>query len=412
VTGPVLHVITRLEAGGAPNTLLLLLEGLSARGIAVELATGLTEPPAEDLLDQARELGFPIHVIPSLRRDLHPLHDLAALFSLWRLMRRIRPVLVHAHTSKGGFMGRLAALLAGVKIRLYTPHGTVLTGYFGSTAEKIFAWLERLSARWTTRIIGLNRLESEAYLAAGIGRAHQHRQIENGIELERFSPLPEDLRRQRRHEEGIGDDEVVMITVGRLVPVKDQLTLIAALGQLAEDLPAWRLMIVGEGPERSALEERTRSLGLTDRIAFLGQREDVPGLLGLSDLFVLTSVNEGFGLVLVEAMAGALPVIATAVGGIPEVVIEAETGLLVPAGDPPALARALERLLIDPDLRQRLGTRGREIARERYGVDRMVEKTIALYEEVLGDPGGSGNRSGLAGRSAPGEERDGGPDRG
>ncbi len=383
MNGPILHVITRLEAGGAPNTLLLLLEGLAARGVAVELATGLTEPPAEDLLPRARELGFPIHVVPSLRRDLHPLQDIAALFSLWRLMRRIRPVLVHAHTSKGGFLGRLAALLAGVKPRLYTPHGTVLTGYFRSVPQRLFAWLERLSARWTTRIIGLNRLETEAYLAVGIGRALQHDQIPNGIELERFAPLPEPERTQRRSDAGLGADEVVMITVGRLVPVKDQRTQIEALAQMGIDREAWRLWIVGEGPERAPLEELSRQKGLTDRVIFLGQRDDVPDLLGLADLFLLTSINEGFGLVLVEAMACALPVVATRVGGIPEVVADGTSGILVPAGDLPALARALERLIANPELRRRMGERGRKIALKNYSAKRMVARTLELYGEIL-----------------------------
>lgn len=383
---PILHVITRLEAGGAPNTLLLLLEGLVREGLPVELATGLTPPPALDLLPRARALGIPVHVIPSLRRDMHPLYDLRALARLWGLMRKRLPVLVHAHTSKGGFLGRLAAVLAGIGPRIYTPHGTILSGYFTGPAQRFYTSLERMAARWTDTIVGLNRLETEAYLEAGIGRPEQHIQIPNGIPLGRFGRLSREERASKRDAAGIAPEEVVLITVGRLVPVKDHRTLIEGLHHLAGDPAPWRLWIVGEGPERPALEGLVAESGMAGRIEFLGQREDVPDLLGQSDLFLLTSLNEGFGLVLVEAMASGLPVVATDVGGIPEVVTAEETGVLVPPSDPERVAGAVRRLLRDPELRNRMGNAGEARTRALFGVDRMIERTVALYRELIPPP--------------------------
>ncbi len=380
---PILHVITRLEAGGAPNTLLLLLEGLVREGLPVELATGVTPPPASDLLPEAESLGIPVHVIPSLRRNFSPLHDLQALIGLRRLMSRSQPALVHTHTSKGGFLGRLAARQAGIAPRIYTPHGTVLTGYFPVPVQRFYECLERTAARWTDRIVGLNRLESHAYMEAGIGHPEQHMQIANGIRLEQFARPPDAERERMRNAAGLAPEELLMVTIGRLVPVKDQRTMLLGLHLLGGGLPPWRLWIVGDGPKRPDLESLVTDLAMTDRVAFLGQRDDVSELLGLSDLFLLTSLNEGFGLVLVEAMASRLPVVATKVGGVPEVVVDGKTGLLVPSSDPGALAEAVGRLLRDRGLRDSMGEAGEDRARACFGADRMVSETVALYRALL-----------------------------
>jgi glycosyltransferase involved in cell wall biosynthesis len=384
---PILHVITRLEAGGAPRSLLLLLEGLRAAGVEVELATGRTPPPALDMLPEAERLGIPVHVIRHLRRDPHPWQDAVALFELIRLIRRRRPLLVHAHTSKAGFLGRLAARLTGVP-SVYSPRGTILEGYFTGLRRGLFLRLDRLAARWSSFIVGLTPEESASYLAAGIGRPDQHVDIPIGVDCALFAPTEPAERARRRSEIGLREEELLLLTVGRLVPVKDQATLIRGLALLPDNFPPWQCWIVGAGPEEERLRHLISERGLTGKVRLAGHSDEVPRLLGLGDLFLLTSVNEGFGRVLLEAMAAGLPVVATSVGGIPSVLDGGRAGRLVSPRDPDALAGALASLLQDPEERARLARLGRERVRTNYSLEAGVWQHQQLYQRVLG--GGSG----------------------
>ena len=384
-SSPIIHVITRLEAGGAPRSLLLLLDGLARRGLNIELVTGLTPPPAEDMLPEARALGIPIHVIPTLRRNPNPWSDLISFMRLCRLFRRKKPVIVHAHTSKAGFLGRLAAVLAGVKVRIYSPRGTILEGYFKGPLLRFFTRLERLSAKWTDAIIGLTKEESKSYIAAGIGRPEQHLYIPIGIDSEPFLPPDDATRLQMRREESVTDEEVLLISTGRLVPVKDHATLIRGLALLKElDIP-WRCWILGSGPEEGRLRALISEIGLDNRVRLWGYTDEVNRLLGLGDIFVLTSVNEGFGRALLEAMAARLPAVATDVGGIPTVLDGGKAGCIVPPADPQALAAALRDLILSPDERERLSGLGHERVRTVFDLETTVDMHLDLYERLTRD---------------------------
>jgi glycosyltransferase involved in cell wall biosynthesis len=382
-TRPVLHVITRLESGGAPRSVIELLDGLTKLGVNVELATGLTPPPARDLLPEAEALGIPVHVIPSLRRAAHPWRDLRALLQLRRLIRRLRPQLVHVHTSKAGFLGRLAARMVRRTPCVYTPRGTILEGYFSRSAVWLFTRLDRLAAGWTDRIIGLTQEESESYIEAGIGRPEQHLTIPVGIDAERFTPVDEDRRRSLRAAAGLKDDEVLIAWVGRLVPVKDPLALIRGLSRLADSGSDWRCWIVGEGPLEEEVRELVEAKGLGERVELRGHTEDIPGVMRIADLFVLTSANEGLGRVLLEAMASHLPVVATEVGGVPTVLMKGKAGILVRPGDPEALAAALRPLISSREDRRRWADAGREAVRSAFDLQSTIRKHIQVYEDVL-----------------------------
>lgn len=382
---PIIHTITRLEAGGAPRSLLLLLQGLERRGIRVELATGIAPPPAEDLLPEAESLGISVHIITSLRRDPNPVLDLIALFSLWRLFLRRRPRLVHAHTSKAGFISRLAALLAGVKTRVYSPRGTILEGYFTGFRKWFFTLLDRLAARWTDIIIGLTAEESESYLEAGIGKPEQHIQIPIGIDWAAYAPPDMESRLTSRRHHDIQDHEVLIVSTGRLVPVKDHATLIRSLGLLRKETAGWKCWIVGSGPEEGRLRELTAELGLDEQVQFLGYREDVSKLLGLGDIFVLSSTNEGFGRALLEAMSARLAVVATTVGGIPTVLDNGAAGHMVPPGNPEALAEVLRPLVLSPEKRDKWASLALERVKTAFGLERMIEEHVKLYAALLND---------------------------
>jgi glycosyltransferase involved in cell wall biosynthesis len=380
---PILHIVTRLEAGGVPLSVLPLLDRLNRQGIPVELATGITPPPAVDMLPDARALGIPVHVIPSFRRNPDPIQDLRCLFSLIRLIRARRPILVHTHTSKAGFIGRLATRLADRSIRqVYSPHGTILEGYFKGVRRWVFTILDRVAARWSDAIIGLTREESESYLAAGIGTRDIHLDIPIGIDHTRFARTDGVSRSAKRRSLDVDDEEVLLISVGRLVPVKDYATLIRGLGHLGTE-PNWQCWIIGSGPEEMALRQLIDKEGLQEKVRLWGYREDVDDLLGLADIFILSSVNEGFGRVLLEAMAAELAIVATDVGGVSSVLDDGRAGILIPASSPAEMAEALIPLIRSPRDLDMWAEKGHARILSTYSAEEAFKAHCRLYDRLL-----------------------------
>lgn len=373
----ILHLITRLDRGGSTTSTLLTVAGLSPR-FRSHLAYGRSrEVPV-----LARELQRTVEMteIAELVREIAPLKDLVALRKLYRLIRRGKFDLVHTHSSKAGFLGRVAARLAGVPAIVHTPHGHVFWGYFGAARTRLYVLLERWAATFTDRIIGLTEQEAREHLEFKIGTPGHFVSIGSGVELERFRApsLGSDVRATL----GLPPEAFLVGSVGRLEPVKGHRYLLEAFRDLASGFPDLFLALVGEGELSSALRAFARRSGFSDRIRFLGWREDIPALVRAFDLFALPSLNEGMGRALVEAMAAGLPIVASRAGGIPEVLGGGAAGLLVEAGDARALARGIEELLVNPALRLRLGAAARERAR-RYSVEVMLQKTEALYRELL-----------------------------
>lgn len=385
----VLHVITRLERGGAPAILIEVLKRCDTSQFEHHIATGLSQTPEDDMISTARDTGLRVVVIPSLIRDIHPLLDIYALLKLYFLILRGRYDIVHCHTSKGGFIGRLAARLANAKCIIYSPHGDIFEGYFGKIKTRFFIWLERFSARFTDKIITLTKSGIEPYLKAGIGQKSQFDYIYNGIDVEDFEKRKVD-RRQKRQELGVENDCFLVVTAGRLVPVKGHTHLITAFAQVVTEIPNIRLVFLGDGELRGELTEQSKTLGLEKQVLFPGMRNDVPEIISCSDLFVLPSVNEGFGVVLLEAMAMRCPIVATNVGGVPEVVLDGETGILVPPGDPAQLAEAIIRLVRDRALAARMAECGYQRLNTCFDIKETVSKTERLYKELL--EGGRGKQ--------------------
>ena len=379
----ILNIITRLEQGGAPLSVLEMIGRLSSSRYDVVLAAGQTDDPDLDLTEAARNRGLQLCVIPALRRTIHPLRDLLAFCQIVRAIRAGRYHLIHTHTSKAGLLGRLAARFCGIAAVVHSPHGTVLEGYFGPLTTRFFALLERLAALWADRIICLTEMEIGQYLRVRIGRRSQYTHIYNGIDVEAFAGRASD-RTALRTALGLAADHLVCITVGRLVPVKGHADLLHAFRMAVTACPQLRLVIVGEGLLRPQLEDLSANLGLDQRVMFLGWRNDTAELLGASDIFILSSHNEGLGLVLVEAMARCLPVVATAVGGVPEVVRHNRTGILVAPCAPEAMARAIQALAADVERRRRMGRAGYERARAHFSIDDTVRRTEQLYRTLIG----------------------------
>ncbi len=378
-TGPdqrprVLHVITRLVVGGAQENTLLTVRGLQARGYHVELAAGPQTGPEGSL---AVPEGIPFHLVPTLVREVRPLADLRALWDLYRLMRRGYD-LVHTHTSKAGVLGRIAARLARVPVMVHTPHGHVYHGYGGRLRSYLFACAERMLARWTHALVALTDSERQEHLRERVGRPEQWRVIPSGIEVERYR-VPSPLRRT---DLGLPEEAFLVGCVARLVEVKGVDDAIEATARMVRLDQRVRLVLVGDGPLRARLEEQAARCGIGDRVHFLGVRRDVPHLLPLFDVLVLPSRNEGMGRVLLEAAAAGVPVVATRVGGAQDVVREGETGLLVPASDPPALAAAVACLAADAERRRQMACAARAWVGEKWSAESMVRDLEAAYREA------------------------------
>ena len=371
----VLHIITRLDVGGSTENTLLSVTRMPRDEFVSSLVSGRTVEPPPGMAEELARAEVPWIHLTRLRRPVHPLLDCLALRDLGRAIRSLRPDLVHTHSSKAGFLGRLAARRARVPRIVHTPHGHVFHGYFAGPATRLFIALERIAAPWTDRIITLSDAEAQDHLRRGIGAPAQFVTIPSGVDLAPVvtaRPTP------------LVSGGPVVTAVARLVPVKGFHYLVDAAPEVLRRCPQARFLIVGDGEMRPVLEGRARAAGLTDRITFTGFREDVASVMAAADLVVLPSINEGMGRVLVMAMALGKPIVATRVGGVAELLGEGKAGILVPARDAGALAHAIYSLLLDRSRAQALGEAGRRRAPQ-YSAEAMLEALAALYRDVLTD---------------------------
>ncbi len=368
-----LHIITRLDMGGSAETVVTSVTRMPRAKYSCSLISGPTLDPPPGLEETLARADVPWIRLAHLGRAVRPLADGVALWELIQAIRRIGPDIVHTHTSKAGFLGRLAARALGVPHIVHTPHGHIFHGYFSPTATRMFAALERLAAPWTDRILTLSDAEAADHLRRRIGRPDQFVTIPSGVEIESVRPAPPTR---------VVSGRPLVGTVARLVPVKGLQYLIEAAPGILRRYPGARFLLVGEGKMRSTLEAQARSLGLDGRLVFAGFRKDAPALIAGMDVFVLPSINEGMGRVLVMAMALGKPIVATHVGGVGELVGSGEAGLLVPPRDPKALADAVIALLDDPARAAALAEAGRRRA-FRYSAEVMLESLGTLYREVM-----------------------------
>ncbi len=366
----VFHLITELDIGGAQTALLRLLRELDRSRYSPTVACFYNGD--SPLAQQIRALDIPVI-------DLGMTHKwrFDAFWRLYRLLRRERPAILHTWLFHANIPGRVLGRLAGVPIIISSERT------MGMESRWRY-WLNRLTAPLADRIVCVSQNVAR-FAAEAIGLPKDKLVvIPNGIPLAGFTPgRNTDLRAAL----GLPTEALVIGSVARLDPVKDTHTLLQAFASLVHTHPEAHLLLVGDGPERTSLEAYVVQQRLTGRVIFLGERKDVPALLQTMDIFALSSLWEGMPNVALEAQACALPVVATAVGGTPELVVDGVTGLLVPPADPAALARAISTLLRDPDLRRTMGQAGQQRVQEQFDITSTVEKTTALYETLLREKG-------------------------
>jgi glycosyltransferase involved in cell wall biosynthesis len=378
----VLRVIARLNVGGPALHTVLLTERLPAERYDSSLVTGVADASEGDYLTLHGVASDRLVHIGTLGRELSGTRDLRALVDLVRLMRRERPHVVHTHTAKAGTLGRLAAILARVPVRVHTFHGHVFDGYFSPAKTRLFLAIERALARRTQRILTVSAHVRDELLALGIGRRDQVTVVPLGLDLDPFSRADEQRGALRRELQLDADTPLVGI-VARLVPIKAHEVFLDAAARIAARLPECRFVVVGDGERRAELEEIAARHGIAARVHFLGWRADLARLHADLDVVVLTSRNEGSPVALIEAMAAGLPVVATSVGGVPDLVQEGAHGHLVAMDDAAALADATVALLGDPERRRAMGRAGRAHVLARHGADRLVADVDRVYREEL-----------------------------
>jgi glycosyltransferase involved in cell wall biosynthesis len=390
----VLHVITRLDMGGSAQEALQTVLALDPQCYQVVLIKGDTAESAmistelqrvNQQLAVASDKGVELINLPSLVRRISPWNDLRAFVLIWSIIRRYKPHIVHTHTSKAGVLGRLAAWLARVPVIIHKPHGHVFYGHFSPSLSRFFLHIERLLGRITDHIVALTPMEARDYLTLRVLTSDKISIIHSGVDVHRFIAGAKQRTRKRK-ELGIPADSMVIGYVGWLIPIKGVTHLVNAMVRVAEKYPKSILVLVGKGDEKGEeeikLKEQVENLRLNDKVYFLGWRSDVDEIMGCFDIFVLPSSNEGMGRVLVEAMAAGLPVVASRVGGIPDLIKDGQNGILVPPADAIALGNGIAALLEDKAKRKRMGQAGTKMCRQ-YSTEAMVERIDGLYRELL-----------------------------
>ena len=379
----VLRIIARLNVGGPAIHTVLLTAGLNDGRFRSLLVTGTPDEQEGDMSYYARQLGVEPTFVPELGRELSWRDDLVAFQRLVGLIRSFRPHIVHTHTAKAGAVGRLAALVAGVPIRVHTFHGHVFRGYFSPLKTRVFLVIERALAAITRRIVAISELQRDDLCDVfHIVARERCSVIPLGFDLRPFAAA-ETKRGAIRGALGLGQDRRLVGIVGRLVPIKHHAMFLEMARRVADARADTDFVIVGDGELRPELERSVAAMGLGGRVHFLGWRRDLDAVYADLDVVALTSLNEGTPVALIEAMASGRPVVATAVGGVADVVADGETGLLVPSQDAPACAHAVLRLLDDAALRELLGREGRARVMAHYGSERLVGDVRRLYEELL-----------------------------
>lgn len=387
---PVVRIITRLNIGGPSIQAASLSSALAARGFTTTLIHGRLGPGEGDMSYLVAADVTQVFV-PMLGRAIQPLADLRALVALVGEMRRRRPRIVHTHMAKAGLLGRLAAVIynrtRGDAPRtrvVHTYHGHVLEGYFSPLKTSLFISIERLMARSTDAIIAIApAIRVELLNGYRIGHAEQYRTIPLGFNLAPFAAIDASARIRARRELGIALDTPVVTTVGRLTAIKQHAKLLDIAKLVTERRTNAVFLIVGDGELRGELEAQVARLGLGANVRFLGWRRDLTTVYAATEVFALTSRNEGTPVALIEAMASGVPGVSTNVGGVPTVIANTAMGTLVPLDDDRLFADAVAGLLERPTDAAAMGARGRAHVMAHFDSRRLTDDIERLYRDLL-----------------------------
>jgi glycosyltransferase involved in cell wall biosynthesis len=384
----VLRVITRLNIGGPAIQAVSLSTGLARKGFETLLVHGRLGPGEGDMSYMLAKQ--PVHTLylATLQRRIRPLADLWTFARLLRIIARYRPDIVHTHMAKAGLLTRAAAIVYNVThprrrrvILVHTYHGHVFEGYFPLPVTRVFIALERLLAHKTDALVAVSpRVREDLIARYRIGARERFIVSPLGFELEEFAGVDDRTRTAARRDLDIPPGTAVVTAVGRLTAIKNQMLFLEAATRL--ERPAI-FLIVGDGEMRADLEQAARDRGIAPRVRFLGWRRDLPSIHAASDVFAITSLNEGTPVALIEAMAAGVAPVATDVGGVRDVIEDTSMGIVVPSEDAAALASAIGDLLDNPARRRSMATAARRSILARYTFATLTEGIASLYREIV-----------------------------
>lgn len=383
----VVNLVTRLIIGGVSPHVANLMRSLDRTKYEQQLVCGLEGFGEQSMREQFEALGISPILIPQLVGNPRlNVSDMLAFAFIFRLLRRQRPGILHTHTSKAGLLGRVAARLSGVPIIVHTFHGLVLKDHYGRLKTNGVRAVERWLARFSDCLIAVNDQDKKDLIACRIASADKIEVISLGLELKQFL----DNRNQRRvlHRElGLDSASRLLGIVGRIAPIKNHRLFFDAMARVLTEYPTAHLVVAGDGDLRPEMERYVREMGIANKVSFLGWRHDLPQVYADLDVVVISSKNEGTPVTAIEAMAAGRPVVATRVGGLPEVISDGETGYLVAPGSVEQLASAVKRVLRDSETTDRLRLRARESVKHKFTVERLATDMDLLYRRLLAQKG-------------------------
>jgi len=372
----ILHIEGNSKFGGDSIVVLRLSQKAKELGWKVDVLT--TDQIFKEVL-MANGIG--VIDLDVIWRNINPVRDLRGLYKLYRFLRRSDYEIIHTHTSKAGFVGRLAAKLAGIPIIIHTVHGFAFHEESRPLTLWFYASLERIASHWCDKIVTVSKFHRDWALKLGIGNEEKVLAIPNGIPEERVAPnrSKEEIRKELNLTK-----EIVILSTGRLAPQKGLQYLIKSIPILFSKIKkSFKVLLVGEGPLEYYLKNLVKTLGIEQYVKFLGFRNDIGNLLSISDIVVLPSLWEGLSIALLEAMAAGKPIITTTIGSNLEVVRNEESALLVPSKSPESIAEAIIRLIDNRDLAIKLGDQARKTYEDKYTEEKMVNKYMELYFSLL-----------------------------
>lgn len=371
----ILRLIVRLNIAGPTHQAILLASAMDELNYETTLVVGGSPDETDSMAYLTADYGVEPLFVDALRPYLNPVRNVVALWALYRLMRQLRPDIVHTHTTTAGFLGRIAARLARVPIVVHTLHTHPFEGYYNRWRTRLFVVMERIGARLSDSIIALSEnLRRELVETRHITSKKRITVLPLGFDLETFAKT----QRQRgafRADWDVAHDAPLVGIVGRLWPVKNHALFLEAAARVRDQLPAARFVIVGDGLLRDKLEAHAQSLGIRDAVIFTGWQQHLEDIFSDLDVLVISSTNEGTPVPIIEALAAGCPVVATRVGGIPDLLDGGKWGDLVPSGNATALAEAVVRVIKHPPDT----SEAQQVMLNRYDIQRLAHDLDSLY---------------------------------
>ncbi len=381
----IVRIIARLNIGGPAIHTVLLSSELNKRGYKDTLVCGHVNDSEGDMMYLAKENNVLPIIVPDLGREISLLKDFKAFTAIYSIIRRERPDIVHTHTAKAGTLGRLAAICAGVPIKVHTFHGHVFDGYFSPMKAKVFIFIEKFLAKFTDKVVTVSSLvKDEIVNKLKIVEASKCVVVPLGFDLDKFLGCEKHIG-VFREELNVERDVVLVGIVGRLVPIKNHKMFLSSAKDIVNKIKdtAIKFAIIGDGECAAELRQEVAKLCLEKYVIFTGWKKNLADVYADLDIVALTSLNEGTPVSIIEAMACAKPVVATDVGGVRDVITHGENGLLAESNNVKDFSDKIYELAVDKDKRLRFGLCGREAVRSKYSKERLIKDIEALYEDCL-----------------------------